>query len=186
MSDVTVVGAYLKLLIDGARKAGIFVDDLAAMPDIARAMEEPESRLHYQRARFLWEEIPKRSQNQYATDLIDKLNVNKGLSAHIRQKIIESIRNGQGGALDVVAASANMTVRTLQRRLQEEQLSYRNLLDEVREGFAKRYLGEESLSVTDIAFLLGFSEQSAFSRAFKRWTSLSPIEFRRKLDSMPS
>ncbi|WP_256594857.1 helix-turn-helix transcriptional regulator [Pseudomonas sp. OV226] len=62
-----------------------------------------------------------------------------------------------------------MSRRSLQRKLAERGVSYRILLDRLRHDLAKRYLITPSTSLTDIAFLLGFSEHSAFARAFKRW-----------------
>jgi AraC-like DNA-binding protein len=79
-----------------------------------------------------------------------------------------------------VAKRLGMTARSLQRRLQDEGSSFQALRDETRRALADRYLGE-GLSVAEISFLLGFSEPSAFFRAFKRWTGLTPIERRATL-----
>ena len=56
-------------------------------------------------------------------------------------------------------------------------------MDTVRRELAERYLAEPTLDLTDLAFLLGYSEQSAFQRAFKRWTGQTPGEYRRNLSS---
>jgi len=79
-----------------------------------------------------------------------------------------------------VARRLGMTARSLQRRLQDEGTSFQSLRDETRRTLADRYLGQ-GLSVAEISFLLGFSEPSAFFRAFKRWTGLTPIERRATL-----
>lgn len=79
---------------------------------------------------------------------------------------------------DDVAQRLNMTLRTLQRRLSEAQTCYRDVLNDTRHQLALSYLGSEQYSVGEIAFLLGFSEVSAFTRAFKRWTGCSPREWR--------
>jgi AraC-like DNA-binding protein len=79
--------------------------------------------------------------------------------------------------LSGVAKRLGMTARSLQRRLQDEGVSFQTLRDETRRTLADRYLGE-GLSLAEISFLLGFSEPSAFFRAFKRWTGLTPIERR--------
>ena len=79
-----------------------------------------------------------------------------------------------------VAKAMGMTARSLQRRLQDEGASFQSLRDETRRALADRYLGE-GLSLAEISFLLGFSEPSAFFRAFKRWTGLTPIERRASL-----
>jgi AraC-like DNA-binding protein len=82
-----------------------------------------------------------------------------------------------------LAAELHMSVRTLQRRLAERQLTWRELLDRTREQLARHYLAEPSLTLGDIALLLGFSEHSAFSRAWRRWTGSSPGKARKALAS---
>jgi AraC-like DNA-binding protein len=81
-------------------------------------------------------------------------------------------------AAAVVAARMKMSVRTLNRSLAAEGTTYRELLDRVRHELATRYLGDRRMSIGEVAFLLGFSELSAFSRAFKRWTGQTPAVFR--------
>ena len=76
--------------------------------------------------------------------------------------------------------------RTLQRRLKAEGHTFAALLDEVRETLAKRYLLEPSLATSEVAFLLGYSEPSAFHRAFKRWAGESPTEYRRRHAPSPA
>lgn len=83
--------------------------------------------------------------------------------------------------LGKVAAALNLSPRSLQRLLQEQGLSFTQLVDTVRRELAERYLAEPTLDLTDLAFLLGYSEQSAFQRAFKRWTGQTPGEYRRQL-----
>lgn len=73
-----------------------------------------------------------------------------------------------------------MSVRSLQRYLQDNKSSFSLILDSTRESLAKKYLLDESLSIAEVGFLLGFSEQSTFQRAFKRWTGTSPLSFRKK------
>ena len=70
-----------------------------------------------------------------------------------------------------------MTARSLQRRLKDEDQSFQTVREGVRHELAVRYL-DDDLSIAEISFLLGFSEPSAFFRAFKRWTGLTPIESR--------
>ena len=71
-----------------------------------------------------------------------------------------------------------LSSRTLQRKLAEYDVTYRSVLEAVRYDLAMRYLDDPSKTVTDITFLLGFSEQSAFSRAFKRWNGKAPTSYR--------
>lgn len=82
-----------------------------------------------------------------------------------------------------LAAELHMSVRTLQRRLAERRLTWRELLDRTREQLARHYLADPSLTLGDIALLLGFSEHSAFSRAYRRWTGTSPGKARKALGS---
>jgi AraC-like DNA-binding protein len=76
-----------------------------------------------------------------------------------------------------IARKMHMSRHTLYRRLKSEGISFHDLLDEVREDKAYMYLDKGKHSLSEIAFLLGFSELSAFSRAFKRWTGLSPAKY---------
>ena len=80
-----------------------------------------------------------------------------------------------------LAATLHMSVRTLQRRLAERQLTWRALLDRTREQLGRHYLADPSLTLGDIALLLGFSEHSAFGRAWRQWTGSTPAVARRQL-----
>ena len=77
-----------------------------------------------------------------------------------------------------VAQEMGCSPRTLQRQLADYQYSYQVLLDAVREQLGCRYLKEGGLTFVEIAMLLGYSEQSAFSRAFKSWTGKTPRQYR--------
>lgn len=77
-----------------------------------------------------------------------------------------------------LANQVQMSSRTLQRKLADSGLTYGRLLDEIRYELAQRYLADPQRSVTEITFLLGFSEQSAFTRAFKRWSGKAPSSYR--------
>jgi len=69
-----------------------------------------------------------------------------------------------------VAEALATSERSLQRRLQAEGSSFRDVMDEARHKLAVAYLGDSNLSLTDVAYLLGYSEGAACTRAFKRWT----------------
>lgn len=77
-----------------------------------------------------------------------------------------------------VARKLGTSARTLQRRLQEEGASFHALVSEVRSTRAQKYLREDQLAICEIAYLLGFSQPSAFHRAFQRWTGMTPRRFR--------
>ena len=78
------------------------------------------------------------------------------------------------------AKRLHMSPRTLQRKLAEANTTYLQLVDDTRKDLALRYIEDPRRSVTDITFSLGFSQPSAFTRAFRRWTGLSPSDYRAK------
>ncbi len=78
-----------------------------------------------------------------------------------------------------LGAHMGMSNRTLTRRLSENGVTFRDLIQKTQERLSRELLKGSNRSVAEIAFQTGFSEQSAFNRAFKRWTGLSPIEFRK-------
>lgn len=79
---------------------------------------------------------------------------------------------------DSIADALHMSVRTMHRKLTEENNNFRTLLVEMRRGLAEQYILDNSLTLTEISLLLGFSEPSSFSRAFKSWTGTAPSEAR--------
>jgi AraC-like DNA-binding protein len=81
--------------------------------------------------------------------------------------------------IDAVARAMHMSPRTLQRRLDEEGRSFSEVLDSVREGLARRWLTEETRTLSEIGYALGFADLATFSRAFKRWTGKPPGAWRR-------
>jgi AraC-like DNA-binding protein len=80
-----------------------------------------------------------------------------------------------------VARALEMSRRTLQRKLAERGLSYRELSDRTRHDLAIRYIEDPKQSIGDITFELGFAQQSAFTRAFRRWTGMTPSSYRQRL-----
>jgi AraC-like DNA-binding protein len=97
--------------------------------------------------------------------------------AHVRAQIARRLRQPPV-ELDAVAGALALSSRSLQRRLQAERLSFSGLVEQVRRELAERHLADATLDLADIAFLLGYSEQSAFQRAFKRWTGATPAQWR--------
>jgi len=79
---------------------------------------------------------------------------------------------------EIVAKRLGLTERTLQRRLQQFDCSYQQILDEVRLDQAKELLTQTELSIQDIAAKLGFSEPRSFHRSFKNWLGITPGDFR--------
>ena len=90
-------------------------------------------------------------------------------------------RIGRGAVTqEELAAELGVHVRTLQRRLGEQGLTYSQLVDDVRQKLAASYIRDPSLSLGEVAFLLGFSEQSNFQKSFKRWFGETPGRYRRQ------
>jgi len=85
----------------------------------------------------------------------------------------------EANAQEQVAASLNMTPRTLHRRLQQEGLSFKQLLDDMRRQQAMTLLRHQRMAIGDIAQQLGYKDQANFVRAFKRWTGSTPSQFRK-------
>ena len=82
--------------------------------------------------------------------------------------------------IDKLASKLNVSRRTLQRRLSDRETNFLNVLQEVRSRVAPRYLADDRLGITEIAFLLGYADQGSFSSAFKSWHGISPRDYRRK------
>ena len=80
---------------------------------------------------------------------------------------------------ETVAKRLGLTSRSLQRRLKDDGTSFQTLREDVRRELARRYL-DDGLAIAEISFLLGFSEPSAFFRAFKRWTGETPLAHKRR------
>lgn len=76
-----------------------------------------------------------------------------------------------------VASQLNMSVRTMQRRLKKEGISFNQLLNECRHHLAIKLVAEKNLPLTEIAHMLGFADQSSFTRAFRQWTGVSPKQY---------
>jgi AraC-like DNA-binding protein len=98
------------------------------------------------------------------------------VASQIRSLLINLLPSGESDAARV-ARELHLSVSTLQRQLGGEGLTYRDVLDHTRQSLAEAHLREGRLPHTQIAYLLGFSDQSNFSRAFKRWTGRSPSRF---------
>lgn len=103
------------------------------------------------------------------------------LESRCKAWLLEQLTSGEPSE-EALARAMGMSPRTLQRKLGELGLSYKEVLEKTRYDLALRYLDDPHKTVTDITFLLGFSETSAFSRAFKRWNGKAPTSYR---DGLP-
>jgi len=102
-----------------------------------------------------------------------------GLVSSVRKCVAESMKDGDP-KLNSVAKKVAMSPRTLQRRLKDYGMDFKKLVNDTRRRCAIDYLRDSKNTLTGIAFLLGYSELSAFNRAFKRWTGSTPMDYRRK------
>jgi AraC-like DNA-binding protein len=110
-------------------------------------------------------------------ELAGKVEQDQSTAQRAKSEIIELLPNGEA-SLERVAQRLHLSQRSLQRQLASESYSFRSLLDEVREELAVCYLNYERLSISEVAYRLGYSEVSAFTRAFVRWKNLSPSDWR--------
>jgi len=91
----------------------------------------------------------------------------------VRARLARSLPAGEVGQ-ETIARSLHLSLRSMQRKLRQEGVSFRQILDDTRRRLAEQYARDSSLSASEIAYLLGFSELSSFSRAARRWRSGSP------------
>lgn len=114
--------------------------------------------------------------DQYAADRLGRPRA-ATFADRARAALSEELQAGNVTAHGL-AARLKVSVRTLHRSLAAERTSYRRLLDQLRLEIAGRHLLDDRMSVAEVGFLVGFSELSAFHRAFKRWTGRTPMAFR--------
>jgi AraC-like DNA-binding protein len=113
-------------------------------------------------------------------NILVKYKNGSSTGARIRRRLRQSLP-GELPEFERLADDMSMTAATLRRRLHEEGTSYQVIKDQLRRDLAIGYLSHSNRSAMDIGLELGFSERSAFHRAFKKWTGASPGEFRRRL-----
>lgn len=105
---------------------------------------------------------------------------NEGIVDQVSKVISFSLANGSSSIEDI-ASSMNLSQRTLQRKLSEQNTSYSAMLDSVRFNMANQYIKNTYYRLTDIAVLLAYSNLSSFSRSYHRWCGVYPTEVRKRL-----
>jgi AraC-like DNA-binding protein len=113
--------------------------------------------------------------DKIAERYIEALDPHK-VASQVRRLLIDLLPSGKADQ-ELVSGRLNRSASTLQRQLQGEGVTYREVLESTQRNLAETYLREKKHSHAQIAYLLGFSEQSNFSRAFKRWTSTTPRQY---------
>ena len=96
----------------------------------------------------------------------------------LRRVLIRRLQSGEPTA-DKVAEDFHLSTRSLHRKLQSNGLVFRDVLREVRMTLAKQYLKAAKMSLPEVALMLGYSEQSAFTRAFKSWFNMTPLQYQK-------
>jgi AraC-like DNA-binding protein len=118
--------------------------------------------------------------SRHAERLILELDQSRRFQDKVRRIIIKHLDSGEAD-METISSELNLSSRTVYRRLREENISYKTLLSDIKKQLALAYLKETSFTINDISDLLGFSETSAFHRAFKRWFGTNPSQYRRNL-----
>jgi AraC-like DNA-binding protein len=101
------------------------------------------------------------------------------LPLRVRRLVIQSLPAGPP-SLELIARRVGVSARSLRRHLQAQGTSFHALVEQIRSDLARQYLCDPRLTISEIAFLVGFSELSPFQRAFRRWTDLTPRAFRQR------
>lgn len=107
------------------------------------------------------------------------------IAQQVERTVLELLPSGEASE-HTIAASLNMSGRSMQRRLSEEGTSFSHIVQATRETMSGQYIRENKLSLSEIAYLLGFSEQANFSRAFKRWFDCTPSQYRKSVKKIPA
>ena len=114
---------------------------------------------------------------QQAEALLEKLPNSTHIDQRLQHAILTGLQKNQY-QIEHIARQLNFSVRQLQRYLQQQGTTYQQRMQEVRRILAEQYLKDPHLSLQEIALLLSYSEQSAFQRAFKHWTQVTPQQWR--------
>ncbi len=150
------------LLFEKASNALIFNSNLLSTP----VLEPNKSLLH------LFE--------KNANTAIEELNTNACYNDKVTKIITEELLKSNLISIETIAKKLSLSVRSLQLHLHKENTSYAELLKDTRKNIAVNYLTNPNITIAEIAYVLGFSEVSAFHRTFKSWTGLTPAKFRLK------
>lgn len=116
-----------------------------------------------------------------AADLLAQLQSSTSLRAEIERRLMPVLHTGETD-MRAIAADMGCSTQTLYRRLKREETSYKTVVDDLRRKLSIDYLRCGKVTVSETAYLVGFSELSAFSRAFKRWTGKTPGQFHKQGD----
>lgn len=120
-----------------------------------------------------------RQLTEQADKHLKSLNTGDNIAAQLKRTLASLMAAGEANA-DVACRRLLLSRRTLQRRLKAEKTSFQKVLQEVRADLAIRYLRDERLKALEVAMLLGYSNISSFTTAFKSWYDMPPAEYRQR------
>lgn len=118
--------------------------------------------------------------SRHAEKLLTELDRSKRFQDKVRKIVMKHLDSGDAN-MERISNELNLSSRTVYRRLKEENVTYKTLLNDIKKQLAQAYLKETTFTINDISYLLGFSETSAFHRAFKRWFGTNPSQYRQKI-----
>lgn len=177
VSEQTVRPLRMSLTVPADRRSGRYTELFRCPVDYGCAEDVwvfPASALD----RPLTGSIPEvlRATDRIARQYVESLDDNT-VASSVRQLLVQLLPSGHADQ-DQVAERLYRSTSTLQRQLQSEGTNYRAVLESTRLDLARQYLRDGQYSQAQIAFMVGFADQSNFARAFKRWTGMSPGEYR--------
>ena len=117
---------------------------------------------------------------EQAEKYLKSLYFEDDIAGQLKRKLADLMARGEANA-DAACSALRLSRRTLQRRLKAERTSFQKILTEVRAELAINYLRDARLRLMEIAMLLGFSNISSFTTAFKSWYDMPPAQYRQKL-----
>ena len=125
-----------------------------------------------------------RQLTEQAEKYLRSLYQQDGIAGELKRKLADLMARGEANA-DAACRALKLSRRTLQRRLKAEKTSFQKILREVRAELAVNYLRDARLKSLEIAMLLGYSNISSFTTAFKSWYDMPPAEYRQKILALP-
>ena len=117
---------------------------------------------------------------EQAEKYLKSLNSGDNIAAELKSRLADLMARGEANA-DAACRALKLSRRTLQRRLKAERTSFQKVLQEVRRELAVRYLSDGRLKALEVAMLLGYSNFSSFTTAFKSWYDMPPAAYRQKI-----
>lgn len=167
-------------------KAPAYRDEYDKVFQVPVVFESDKNALLFGDASILTMKVPNRSSryvfgvlSERAENLLRDLEASTTVRGRVESLLVPILHTGDV-SMDLIAAKMALSRQTLFRKLKAEGTTFERVLDELRHKMALNYLAGKKVSVNEAAYLVGFSEPAAFSRAFKRWTGASPKSIRAK------